>query len=191
MQIRLFGWRRGGRGGLQFCLLLFTAPHLEFAVERAHGVNKEKQEDRILRAVQVANAPGNRDDRQVNQIRVERRSANLADDTYAEESSHEALTRKERDQEQPVQHNRERMVEEIVEAGVQFRTHQEKAPVNSSEHQELRGTAHESPFQEIEMTFLEESEKHHAKQVFKNSHRRKNVEKAVLGIKAIKPEVVG
>ena len=78
-------------------------------------------------------------------------------------------------------------MEEIVEAGVQFRTHQEKAPVNSSEHQELRGTAHESPFQEIKMTFLEESEKHHAKQVFKNSHRRKNVEETILGVVAVKP----
>ena len=81
-------------------------------------------------------------------------------------------------------------MEEIVEARVQFRAHQEKASINGGKHQELRDPAHKLPFQEIEMAFLEKPEEDHAEQVFKNTHRCKDMEKTILGIVAIEPKVI-
>ena len=145
---------------LGFCL--FTTPNFELTVQRADRINEYHEQDRILGAIQVANTPRNRNDRQVNQIRVERSAANFTDNTDAEKSCNSPLTRKKRNQEQPIQQNRKRMVEEIVEAGVQFRTHQEKATVNGGKHDELGEAAGKIPLEEIEVAFFEKPEEDHS-----------------------------
>ena len=127
----------------------------------------------------------------MNQVRVEGRSANFTHNSDAEKASHKTLARKERNQEKSVQQNRERMVEEIIEAGVQFRAHQEKATVNGGKHNELRKTTDPIALKEIEVALFEKPEEHHAEQVFKNADRGKNVEETVLGIVAIEPKVIG
>ena len=83
------------------------------------------------------------------------------------------------------------MVEEIVEARIQFRAHQEEATVNRSKHDELSKAAYPVALKEIEEAFFEEPEKYHAKQVFKNADRGENVEETILGIVAIEPKIVG
>ena len=174
---------------LGFCL--FTTPNFELTVQRADRINEYHEQDRILGAIQVANTPRNRNDRQVNQIRVERSAANFTDNTDAEKSCNSPLTRKKRNQEQPIQQNRKRMVEEIVDAGIQFRAHEEKAPVNGGKHNELRNAAHIVALEEIEESFFIESEENHAKQVFKNADGSENMEETVLSIVTVEPEVVG
>ena len=82
-------------------------------------------------------------------------------------------------------------MEEIIEARIQFRTHQEETAVNSGEHDKLRNTACKVSLEKIEMAFFEEPEEHHAEQVFKNTDRRKNVEETVLGIVTVEPEIIG
>ena len=82
-------------------------------------------------------------------------------------------------------------MEEIIEARIQFRTHQEETAVNSGEHDKLRNTACKVTLEKVEMAFFEEPEKHHAEQVFKNTDRSKNMEETVLGIVAFEPKVVG
>ena len=81
-------------------------------------------------------------------------------------------------------------MEEIIEARIQFRTHQEETAVNSGEHDKLRNTACKVSLEKVEMAFFEEPEKHHAEQVFKNTHRCKDMEKTILGIVAIEPKVI-
>jgi len=83
------------------------------------------------------------------------------------------------------------MVEEIVEAGIQFRAHQKQASVNGGEHHELSDTTCKIALEEIEMAFFKESKEHHAEQIFENTDGRKNVEETVLGIVAFEPKVVG
>lgn len=139
-------------------LLPFTTPHLEFAVKRTHGINKEEKQDSILGMIQVADAPGNRDEGQVNQVRIERRATNFTDNADTEETCHKPLPRQKRNQEETVQHNRKRMMEEVVETRIQLRTHQKEASVNSGKHYELRNAASEISFQKIKMAFFEEPE---------------------------------
>ena len=82
-------------------------------------------------------------------------------------------------------------MEEIIEARIQFRTHQEETAVNSGEHDKLCNTACKVSLEKVEMAFFEEPEKHHAEQVFKNTDGRKNVEETVLGVITVKPEIIG
>ena len=83
------------------------------------------------------------------------------------------------------------MVEEIVDARIQLRTHEEETPVNGGKHNELRKTAHIVALEEIEESFFIKSEEYHAKQVFKNADGSENMEETVLGIVTVKPEIVG
>ena len=82
-------------------------------------------------------------------------------------------------------------MEEIIEARIQFRTHQEETAVNSGEHDKLRNTACKVSLEKIEKALFVKPEKHHAEQVFKNTDRSKNMEETVLGIVAFEPKVVG
>ena len=108
-------------GQLGFCL--FATPNFELTIQRADRINENQEQNGVLGLIQVANAPRYRDNRQVNQIWIERGSANFTDKSDAEKLCHKTLAGQKRDQEKAVQQNRERMVEEIVEAGIQFRTH--------------------------------------------------------------------
>lgn len=71
----------------------FTAPNFKLTVKRTHRINENEHKDCILWTVQVTKAPGNRDDGQVNQVRIERSPANLSYKTNAEEPRHKALPR--------------------------------------------------------------------------------------------------
>ena len=81
-------------------------------------------------------------------------------------------------------------MEEIVEAGIQFRAHQKQASVNGGEHHELSDTTCKIALEEIEMAFFKESKEHHAEQIFENTDGRKNVEETVLGVVTVEPEIV-
>ena len=82
-------------------------------------------------------------------------------------------------------------MEEIVEAGIQLRAHQEKASINSGKHKRLRNSRDKIAFEEVKESFFVEPKDHHAEQVFKDAHRRKDVEEPVLGIEAFEPQIVG
>ena len=90
---------------LGFCL--FAAPNFELAIQRTDRINENQEQYGVLGLIQVANAPRNRDDGQVNQVRIERGAANFTDNSDTEETSHEALAGQKRDQEKAVQQNRE------------------------------------------------------------------------------------
>ena len=169
----------------------FAAPHLEFTIKRTHRINKEEKQDRILRAIQIANPPGNGNHGQMYQIGVERGTPNFTDNPNAEKSCHEALSRKKRQKEEPVQHDRKRMMEEIVETGIEFRTHQEKASIDCSKHKSLGKATYKFTLKDIEGPFFIESKENHAKKIFKNAYRGKNVEETILGIVTVEPKVVG
>lgn len=81
-------------------------------------------------------------------------------------------------------------MEEIVEAGIQFRAHQKQASVNGGKHHKLGYTTCKVSLEKIEMAFFEESKEHHAEQVFKYADWRKNVEETVLGVVTVEPEIV-
>ena len=168
----------------------FLAPDFEFHVERAHGIDENEQENGIFRAVQVANAPRERDDGQVDQIRVERGTADTAHKRDAEEPRQEALARKEAQHKHAVNENREAMVHKVIVARIHARTHEEKAPVQDEQQNRLHNATHVVLLEPVEDTLAVKAEKHHAKQIFKNAHRRKHVEKAVLRIEAAKPKIV-
>ncbi len=108
-------------GQLGFCL--FATPNFELTIQRADRINENQEQNGVLGLIQVANAPRNRDNRQVNQVRIERGATNFTDNANAEKLCHKALAGQKRNQEKAVQQNRERMVEEIVESGIQFRAH--------------------------------------------------------------------
>ena len=108
-------------GQLGFCL--FATPNFELTIQRTNRINENQKQNGVLGLIQVANAPRYRDNRQVNQIWIERGSANFTDKSDAEKLCHKALAGQKRDQEKAVQQNRERMVEEIVESGIQFLAH--------------------------------------------------------------------
>ena len=78
----------------------------------------------------------------------------------------------------------------VIVAGVHARTHQEKAPVQGEEQKRLRNAAHVVLLEPVKDALTVKAVKHHAKQIFKNAHRRKHVEKAVLCIETAKPEIV-
>ena len=83
------------------------------------------------------------------------------------------------------------MVEEIVEAGIQFRTHQEQAAINGGKHDEMGEAAGKIPLEEIEVAFFEKPEEDHSEQVLKNADGGKNMEETVLGIVAFEPKIIG
>ena len=168
----------------------FLAPDFEFHVERAHGIDENEQENGIFRAVQVANAPRERDDGQVDQIWVERGAADTAHKRDAEEPRQEALARKEAQHKHAVNENREAMVHKVIVARIHARTHEEKAPVQGEQQNRLHNAAHVVLLEPVEDPLAVKAEKHHAKQIFKNAHRRKHVEKAVLRIEAAKPKII-
>ena len=117
--------------GLNSYLFFFAAPDFEFHVKRAHGIDENEQENGILRAVQVANAPRKRDNGQMNQVRVERSATDTTHQRDAEETRQEALARKKAQHKHAVNENREAMVHKVIVSGVHARTHQEKASVQS------------------------------------------------------------
>ena len=82
-------------------------------------------------------------------------------------------------------------MEEIVESGIQFRTHQEEAAINGRKHHELSDTTCKVSLEEIKVAFFKEPKEHHDEQVFKNTDGRKNVEETVFGIVTVEPEIVG
>ena len=87
-------------------LTLFLTPDFEFHVKRADGINENEQKDRVFRTVQVADAPCKRDDRQMNQVRIERSATNTAHKRNAEEPRQEALARKQAHHEHAINENR-------------------------------------------------------------------------------------
>ena len=126
----------------------------------------------------------------MDQIRVERGATDTAHERDAEEPRQEALARKKAQHKHAINENREAMVHKVIVTRVHARTHQEKAPVQSEEQKRLRNAAHVVLLEPIENALAVKSVKHHAKQIFKDAHRRKHVEKAVLRIKTAKPKIV-
>ena len=102
---------------------LFATPNFELTIQRTDRINENQKQNGVLGLIQVANAPRNRNNRQVNQVRIERGATNFTDNANAEKLCHKALAGQKRDQEKAVQQNRERMVKEIVESGIQLRAH--------------------------------------------------------------------
>ena len=168
--------------------LLFT-PDFEFHVKRAHRVDKNEQKNGIFRAIQIANAPGKRNDGEMNQIWVERSSTDAAHKRDAEEPGQKALAREQTQHKHTVNENREAMMHKVIVAGICTWAHEEKAPVQGHQQERLGNTAHEIFLEEIEHALVIEAIKNHAKQVFKNANWRKHVEKAIFCIEAAKPEI--
>lgn len=83
------------------------------------------------------------------------------------------------------------MMEEIVEAGIQFRAHQEQTTINGGKHHELRKATYKISLEEIEVAFFKEPKEHHAEQVFKNTDWGKDMEETVLGIVTVEPKIIG
>ena len=86
---------------LGFCLL--ATPNFELAIQRTDRIDEYQKQDCILGLVQVANTPGNRDDGQMNQVRVERSATDFADNANAEELRDKTLAGQKRNQEKAVQ----------------------------------------------------------------------------------------
>ena len=84
-----------------FCL--FATPNFELAIQRTDRIDENQKQDCILGLVQVANAPCNRNNRQMNQIRIERSSADFADDANAEELCDKTLAGQKRNEEKAIQ----------------------------------------------------------------------------------------
>lgn len=76
----------------QFRLGPLAAPGLEFHVQRADSIDKDHQNQGIQGFVQVADAPSDGDDRQVDQVGVKTGAAHLADQRDTEEPSRKART---------------------------------------------------------------------------------------------------
>ena len=102
---REFAFRRNVNGRLLYLILSqlgfcpFATPNFELAIQRTDRIDEYQKQDCILGLVQVANAPSNRDDGQMNQVRVERSAADFANNAYAEELCDKALARQKRKQE--------------------------------------------------------------------------------------------
>ena len=169
---------------------LLFAPDLEFHVKRAHGVNEDEQKDRVFGAIEVANAPRKRNDRQMDQVRVEGGATDAAHNRDAEEPRQESLARKEAQHEHAVNENREAMVHKVVVTGIGTGTHEEETSVQCEEQQSLRKSAHIILLEKIEGAFVMEAVKDHAEQVLENANRGEHVEEAVLGIESLEPEIV-
>lgn len=86
---------------LGFCLL--ATPNFKLAIQRTDRIDENQKQDCILGPVQIANAPCNRNNRQMNQIRVERSTADFADNANAEELRDKTLAGQKRNQEKAVQ----------------------------------------------------------------------------------------
>ena len=123
----------------------------------------------------------------MDQVRVERRTANTTHKRDAEESRQEALARKKAHHKHAVNENRKAMVDEVIIPRVNIWTHEEEASVKCEEQKRLSNATYIILFEDIKNALVVKAVKHHAKQVFKNAYRRKHVEKAVLGIETIKP----
>ena len=83
------------------------------------------------------------------------------------------------------------MVEEIVEAGIQLRAHQEKASVDGGKHYRLRNSRDIVSLEEVKEAFFVEPKNHHAEQIFKDTHGCKDMEETVLGIVTSEPQIIG
>lgn len=168
-----------------------AAPDFKFHVERADGVNEDEQKDGILRAIQIANAPCKRNDRQMDQVRIERCAANSAHKRDAEELCQEALARKETHHEHAVNENREAMVDKVIVSRISIGTHEEEASIKRQEQKCLRNATHKILLEKIEHALVVKAIEHHTEQVFKNAHRRKHVEEPVLCIVPVEPKIAG
>ena len=126
----------------------------------------------------------------MNQVGVKACPAHLTDQRDAEEPCRKARAVEQRKQEQSVKQNRQAMVEEVVHAGVPFGSQQEQAPVYGGKGYRLGNTTCKLLLEKIKTTFVIQTEKHHAEQVFKNADRGENMEEAVLGLVAAEPQVV-
>ena len=78
----------------------------------------------------------------MDQVRVERRTANTTHKRDAEESRQEALARKQTHHKHTVNENRKAMVDEVIIARVRIRAHEEEASVKCKEQKRLSHTAH-------------------------------------------------
>jgi hypothetical protein len=90
-----------GTGGVfplipnRFRLGTLAAPGLEFHVQRTDGIDEDHQNQGIQGLVQIANAPGDGDNRQVDQVGVKTGAAHLADQRNAEEPGRKSLATQE------------------------------------------------------------------------------------------------
>lgn len=90
-----------GTGGVfplipnRFRLGTLAAPGLEFHVQGTDGIDEDHQDQGIQGLVQIANAPGDGDNRQVDQVGVETGAAHLADQRNAEEPGRKSLATQE------------------------------------------------------------------------------------------------
>ncbi len=105
----------------------------------------------------------------------------------AEELRQESLARKQTYHEHAVNENRKAMMDKIIIARIGIRTHEEEAPVKCEEQKRLSHTAHKVLLENVKDALVVKAVKHHAKDVFKDAHRSKHVEEAILGIESIKP----
>ena len=126
----------------------------------------------------------------MDQVRVKTGAAHLADQRDTEEPSRKTCAVEQRKQEQPVKQNGQAVVEEIVHTGVPFGPKQEQAPVYGGKSHRLGNTACKLLLEKIKTALAVQPKKHHAKQVFENTNRSENMEEAILGLVAAKPQVV-
>lgn len=128
---KFFALSSGFCSGLGLGALLF--PNLEFHVQRTDGVDEHHEDDGVLGAVEVANAPCATDNWQMDQVRVKARAADFTDNSNAEEAGHEALAREERKHKQSVNENRQAVVDKVIDARIPLWAHEEEASVKGGE----------------------------------------------------------
>ena len=101
-------------------------------IQRTDRINEDQKDYRGTRPVHIAKRPANRDQRQMNQVRIKRRTTDRTDDRNAENTAKEALRSRNANNQTAVDHDRYRvMANEVPRHGI--RLHREETYIQNNE----------------------------------------------------------
>lgn len=163
--------------------LLFRAMQMIFMllVQGANRIDKDKEYDRRKRLVHVAERPGDRNQRKMNQIRIERSTTDRTDDRDAENFAEPAFGSRYANDKSAVDHYGHRvMTNEIPGDGIRF--HRKEAYIQNNKKENLQNAGEVILLQKVECTRAVQPEENHAKEVFENAHQREHVKILVTQI---------
>ena len=143
-------------------------------VERAHRVNEKEKENGGKRTVHITKAPGDGDERQVNQIRIKRCAPDRANERLAKNSGKPTLGCRDADDKTAIDKNRNRMMANKIPGDV-FGFHREKARIENRQKENLQNSSDIIFFQNIECARFVKPKKNHPEQIFKNAYKGKHV----------------
>src|SRR5574344_1827293 len=154
---------------------------LVLLVQSTYRVKEHEEHDRRLPVVHIRKRPENRDERKVQQIRIERRLSHGAYRLDAENPGEPALRRRKAHHQKPVDKDRYAVMADKLPVNA-LGMKREHAHIQQEQKSRLDESIEVILLDAVKLAFLIKAEQHHSPEIFEHPHEREHVEEAIARI---------